>query len=297
MRLASVVWVAAVALASLSTTVACKTPPTTPPTDDPVAVQTSTFEPTAFSVEVRGQGRPVILIPGLGCPSSVWDGAVAHLRGYQTHALTLAGFAGKARIDAPLAQTTVDELARYISDRGLRQPIIIGHSLGGSIAYLLAARAPAEIGPVVVVDAGAPMGSQANDGEAAQLRAMWHRASDEQFTRQVRDAFRQMSAVPARMDPVIAEVTKSDRRAIGDAVYELSTSNVRGELDQIRAPVLLVLADGSLQDDFRRQSEAVRDREVVVVPGAKHFVMLDEPERFFNAVDGFLSKHETVASN
>ena len=38
------------------------------------------FKPVAFSDEVKGSGgRPIILIPGLGCPGSVWDETVAFL--------------------------------------------------------------------------------------------------------------------------------------------------------------------------------------------------------------------------
>ena len=60
--------------------------------------------------------------------------------------------------------------------------------------------------------------------------------------------------------------------------------------------MLLVLADGGLQDEFRRQAESVHDREVVVVRNAGHFVMIDNPEGLFSAVDGFLAKHELLAS-
>jgi pimeloyl-ACP methyl ester carboxylesterase len=262
------------------------------------AAATRAFEPTAFSVEVRGHGRPVILIPGLGCPSSVWTATAAHLDGYEVHALQLAGFAGKPRIDGPLARTTVEELARYIRDRHLVSPVIIGHSLGGFVAYWLAAREPELVGPTIVVDAGAQLSIGDGDNQAAaaaQVRAMWRDAGDQQFAQQVRDVFGQMSAKPERLAPMLAEVARSDRRAIGDAIYELSVTTVRDQLGKIRAPVLLVLADGSLQDSFRRQAETVRDREVIVVPGAGHFVMLDEPDAFFAAVDGFLARHGQVA--
>jgi N-formylmaleamate deformylase len=258
------------------------------------------FEPTAFSVEIHGHGRPVILIPGLGCPSSVWSGTVEHLHGYETHALALAGFAGKPRIAGPLAKATVDELARYIRDRHLASPVIIGHSLGGFIAYWLAAREPALVGPTIVIDAGAAVGTGDRDADAAvaaQVRDMWRGASDAQFAQQVKDVFGQMSEKPGRLAPVLAEVAKSDRRAIGDAIYELSTTDVRGELAKIRVPVLLVLADGSLQDEFRHQASGVREHEVVVVPNTGHFVMLDDPAGFFAAVDGFLARHGPVAAN
>jgi pimeloyl-ACP methyl ester carboxylesterase len=264
---------------------------------DPDHARAASFQPTAFSVEVRGHGRPIILIPGLGCPSSVWDGMVAHLHGYETHQLSLAGFAGRPRIDAPLSKTTVDELARYIRDRHLQSPVIVGHSLGGSIAYALAAREPMLVGPTIVVDAGAPAATADADtrAAAAQIRDMWSEASDERFAQQVKDIFGQMSVKPERLQPMLAEVAKSDRRAIGDAIYELSTTNMRSALGNIRSPVLLVLADGALQDDFRQQAAGVHNREVVVVRNTGHFVMIDDPEGFFAAVDGFLAKHELLA--
>jgi pimeloyl-ACP methyl ester carboxylesterase len=155
------------------------------------------FAPTAFSVEVHGTGgRPVILIPGLGCPASVWRDTVAHLHGlgYQTHALTLAGFAGKPRIDRPLLRTTVEELGRYIRDRHLVSPVIIGHSLGGTLAYWLAARQPQLVGAMVVVDAGAPAASE--DAIAARARDTWRDASDAQFERQIKELFGHMSVNP-----------------------------------------------------------------------------------------------------
>lgn len=252
------------------------------------------FAPTAFSVEVRGdRGRPVILIPGLGCPASVWRDTVVHLRGlgYQTHAIALAGFAGKPRIDRPLARTTVEELARYIHDRQLVSPVIIGHSLGGTLAYWLAAREPALVGAMVIVDAGAP-GSE--EPAAAQARDAWREASDEQFARQIKETFGHMSVKPERLAPLLPEVERSDRRAMGDVVYELSSVAVRDELRRIRAPVLVVLADGALQRDFRRQAGAVRDHEVVVVPRTGHFVMIDDPPAFFAVVDDFLIQHSRL---
>jgi N-formylmaleamate deformylase len=281
---------------SLGAVAACNHPAAT---TEPNAAgdRAGSFTPTAFSVEVKGHGRPVILIPGLGCPSTVWRDTVAHLSaqpgGYETHTLTLAGFAGAPRIDEPVASTTVRELARYIRDRHLESPVIVGHSLGGVIAYWLAEDEPALVGPTIVVDSDAPAGS--DPGSAAAARDRWSRASDDQFAQQVKEGFSQMSAKPARLESVIAEVAKSDRRAMGDAVYETSTVNVRARLDRIQAPVLLVLADGGLQDQFRDSGAKVRNREVVVVPNAKHFVMIDEPDRFFAAVDGFLAKHEPVA--
>src|SRR5205814_2331501 len=69
-----------------------------PKAQEPPPPPPPSYQPTSFSVHVAGTGRPVILIPGLGCPASVWDDTVAHLgSGYQTHVLQLAGFAQSNR--------------------------------------------------------------------------------------------------------------------------------------------------------------------------------------------------------
>ena len=257
------------------------------------------FEPTAFTVEVHGHGRPVIFIPGLGCPGDVWRDTVAHMDGYETHVLTLAGFAGTQAITGPLAASTREQLARYIRDRKLERPVIVGHSVGGFIAYWFAAAEPTLAGPTIIVDSGAALGGDdpaANAATGRQARSLWRDAGDAQFTQQVRDIFGQMAAKPERLAPMLDQVAKSDRRAIGDAIYEQFTTDLRPMLRDIRSPVLVVLADGGLQDGMRAHANQVPNHSVVVIPGAKHFVMLDEPERFYAAVDGFLEAHP-AASN
>ncbi len=249
--------------------------------------------PTAFTVEVSGHGRPVIMIPGLGCPGSVWKETASHLDGYQTHVLTLAGFAGNPRIDGPLAKETRDQLAQYIHAHHLHAPVIIGHSMGGMIAYWLAASDPDLVGPTIVVDSGAALGSDPSTrkSEGANVRDMWKKAGDEQYIQQVRGIFGSMAVHRDRLSKYLDEIQKSDRGAIGDAVYELYTTDVRDQLPHIKQPVLAILADGSSQETFKTHASSVPNHSVVVVPNSGHFVMIDDPEHFDAAIDGFLKTH------
>jgi N-formylmaleamate deformylase len=246
--------------------------------------------PRSFAVEVSGHGRPVIFVPGLGCPGAMWRDTIARLPNIEAHVLTLAGFAGEKPIKPPLAATVRKELVRYIRAHHLVRPIVVGHSLGGFVAYWLAATAPDMLGGVIVVDAGPAIPD--NDPETAHaLRNMWAQAGDDELAGQVATAYGGLVADPKHIAPFLDAIARSDRQTIGDAIYELVTTDISGELAHIRAPLLLVLADGGLQQRYRAQAEPVADHEVVVIAKAKHFVMLDEPDAFASAVANFLATH------
>ena len=247
--------------------------------------------PTSFTVSVAGKGRPIILIPGLGCPGSVWDDTVAHFAGTaQTHVLTLAGFAGQAPIDGPLSATVRAELAIYIREHKLDHPVIIGHSLGGFIAYWLAAADPDVIGPVIAIDAFPALGYDASSVPGViAMGEGWKRLAKADFDGQARDMFLAMGADPKKLEPVIAAVLKSDRRTFADSFVELFKVDLRSRLPKITARVLVVLADGPFQQTITEQVAGIASKQVVIVPRTRHFVMFDDPRGFFRAVDGFLA--------
>ena len=252
------------------------------------------FKPVAFTVDVKGRGRPIIFIPGLGCPGHVWDETVAHLAGdYESHVLTLAGFAGNEAISEPLSAAVRRDLTRYIRSRNLRDPIIVGHSMGGFIAYWIASYHPELVGPVIIVDAGPALSGDIDEAKA--IRSRWKNASDEEFVGGMRAAFTGMTSSPARMAPVIEAVTRSDRRAIGNAIYEMITTDLTDRVKDIVAPVLIIAADGRYQQRIRAQVETIPDHQMIVLPRTHHFVMWDDPDAFFKLMDKFLEAHPPAA--
>jgi len=258
-------------------------------------VNKSGFEPTAFHVDVRGEGTPVIFVPGPRCPGEGFDHAIERLDevvpgGIEAHVLTLAGFAGQAPIKPPLSAKTRKELVRYIRSRHLDHPIVVGHSMGGFIAYWLAVTSSDALGGIVVVDAG-PALSNADDEDARRLRNVWAQAGDDEVPRQVRAAFSWMVRDPKRIAPFLGAFSRSDRPSIGDPIYELVTTDITGKLGDIDVPLLLVLADGGLQNSYRKMASDIEDREVVVIPRTRHFVWLDDPERFAKVVGAFIARH------
>jgi N-formylmaleamate deformylase len=238
---------------------------------------------------VTGEGRPIFFIPGLGCPGEVWDDTVERLGdNVQSHVLTLAGFAGQPPIKPPLVAKARKQLVRYIRSNNLKDPIIVGHSLGGFLAYWIAATNPDAIGGVVVVDAGPRY--FADDEQARLLRNTWAQAGDDELPRQIRGVYSGMARNQKRMARYLDLITKSDRQSIGDAIFELVKTDVTDQVATIGVPILLVLADGGLQYRYRKQAALVDNIEIVVIPKTGHFVMFDDLEGFATTLEKFIAK-------
>ena len=262
------------------------------------------FTPTAFAVKVTGTGRPVILIPGLACSGSVWDGTVAHLGGkVQTHVVTLAGFAGQPAIPAPFMATVHDQLVEYIKANKLAHPIVIGHSLGGVMALWLAETDP-EVAAVIDVD-GLPFLAAMTDDAitvdkakegAAQMQQQIASMPAGALPKMMRQFMTSMITSPKDLENVMVDVEKSDAATIGQAFYDLFTLDLRPQLATIKVPLLVVAAgdNGEHSDTtpaaWHKQIDAIPHVDLEVVASAKHFVMLDTPDRFYALVDGFLAK-------
>src|SRR5919112_6598172 len=94
------------------------------------AAASAPFEPTRFSVAVRGSGPDVILIPGLAASRGIWNSTAAAVPGYRYHFVQVSGFAGTAaggNRSGPVAAAVAEEIARYIAARRLGRPAIVGH--------------------------------------------------------------------------------------------------------------------------------------------------------------------------
>jgi N-formylmaleamate deformylase len=262
--------------------------------------------PLPFHVEVVGQGRPILLIPGLSTSGEVWSEVVAHYRGrYQCHVLTLAGFAGQPALGEPLLPAVHEALARYVVEQHLERPVVVGHSLGGFVALWLAQTHPELVGELVLVDS-VPSLAALQDPAATELSATQaadaFRARLRTITPEERAVLTRMSArslvtAPAQVERVAGWGRQSDPDTVADAMYYVMTHDLRPGLTQVRAPALVVgtwvgskgyASRQEVLDRFTAQYQACRTCRVVLDDVARHFVMLDDPQGLLARMDGFL---------
>lgn len=265
-----------------------------------------------FSVTVSGKGPAMILIPGLTCDGAVWDETVAHFRlRYECHTVTLAGFAGQPPLDSVTAEGFLPQveagLVRYIGMKGLQKPVIVGHSLGGHMALRMAAHHPDLVGAAIAVDGVPFLPALMSQGATEETAVPMAKMMRDQMANSPREAFlAQNKAYVSSMvkDPEAAErvadwAAASDQATVAQAMYELMSQDMRQELAEAKAPLLLVMAaepfaGGPMKDAmvaaYEAQLAAAPGRKhTAVAEKARHFVMYDDLPFLLKSMEEFLA--------
>ena len=239
-----------------------------------------TFSSTRLSVQIRGEGPDVILIPGLTNGRTLWDGTVQAVPGYRYHLIQVAGFAGdpaRGNASGRVVSSVAEEVARYIREAKLDRPALIGHSMGGTVAMMVAARYPTRVGKVMAVDI-LPAPASGFGFAGAQIRPL----ADALFgsLMSTPGGRRTLDNLIGRFGGSGIANSRSDSGVVAHATHELATTDLTPELPRIKAPLTVVYAvPGNAQD-----APAV-DR---LVPGATHMIMYSQPQRFHAEVREFL---------
>ena len=272
-----------------------------------------------LKVEIVGKGRPVLMIPGLNSAGETWTETCAALQAdhVQCHIVTLPGFAGlpsakDANKDAWLADMR-DRLLAYVDARKLKQPVVMGHSLGGFLALQMAIKQPSTFDRVVIVDALAFLGAVQNPAATADsvrpmaeaMRTRMQSQDDASYRAGVSATLKGLVHDPKRVETLTTWGNASDRSVTAEAMYEMMTIDLRGNLDQIRVPTLVLGAwaayapYGSTKEStaaiYKAQYAKLDGVRIEMSEGGYHFLMWDDPQWLQAQVRGFIDASSVAA--
>lgn len=268
-----------------------------------------------LKIEVIGEGRPLLMIPGLNSSADVWRETCAALQKdkVQCHMVQLPGFAGQPAIGSEhFLDDMRDRLLAYVDERKLKHPMVIGHSLGGFLATSMAVKQPGTFERVVIVDALAFLGAVQNPAATAEsVRPMAEGmrkgmlAQDEAtYLAATANAVKGMAHDPRRVETLEAWGKASDRATTTQAMFELMTTDLRGSLDQVRAPTLVLGAwaayaqYGATKEStaaiYKAQYAKLEGVRIELSEGGYHFLMWDDPQWLQAQVRGFLVNDHTA---
>jgi pimeloyl-ACP methyl ester carboxylesterase len=272
------------------------------------SVLAAPFASDRITVRTEGAGPDVVLIPGLNSSPRAWASTVAALPGYRYHLVQIAGFAGQpagGNKEGTVAAPVADEIVRYIREANLKQPAVIGHSMGGTIGMMLASRHPDALSRLMVVDmypflgtffagpGAAPAKVEAvADGVAAAMRA----ATPEQRSQRASETIAGMVDTEAMRPGAIQDSMSSDPDVGIRAYRELIVTNLIPALPKISVPVTVLyvqpksvpLPAEQFDGVYKSAYAPIKNLTLKRIPDSAHFIMWDQPQRFQAEVKAFL---------
>lgn len=254
--------------------------------------------PDAWSFEhgmmVRrfGAGPEVVWIHGLGEWSVSYDAIVQH-PAFAGLLHTLPDLPGYGRSPWPAelpAGDSLDHLADHLAAWLAPRPpaVLIGHSLGGVLATLVAERVPAR--GVVDIDGNLSRGDCSFSARAAawSFEAFVQRGFAELRAEILAEGARDAALQGYHAALCAASPAVFHRHSV-DLVKLSTTDTLAARLGKLRCPALFV---AGIPDGICEHSRALLDQEGVRWIGIKpagHWLYVDQPDAFADAVRPFLA--------
>lgn len=263
-----------------------------------------------IEVKKTGQGHPMILIHGMACSAEVWNEVAGYYQDrYELHLVTIAGFGNSRTLEAPhTLQAIRDALIAYVKEENLHKPILMGHSMGGFLALWAASEQPELFGPIVSVD-GLPyfpvlampgISAETAAPMAEMMKNQMQNANPEAARAQQEMMIATMIGDADKRSMVLEMGMRSNPAVIARAMGEMYTTDIRNQVHTIESPVLVLgswygyrqwgTTLESARSGFQAQFAPIANSRVEMAATALHFIFYDEPQWFFEMVDGFLEE-------
>lgn len=248
-------------------------------------------------IELGDPAKPtVILLHGLGGSLGNWTAnTAAFAKNYHVIALDQVGF-GKS--DKPFLKyrvgTYVDFLDKFMSELKIEKASLVGNSMGGWVAGLMAIKYPDRVEKIVLADAAGIIPANLN---AAQIYQLNNSTRDE-----IRANLKLVFATPAlQNNEALVDQLMTARVAANDGgtINSLIESIIRKEdflnerLGEIKKPTLIIWGkeDGLLPvADALTFKKGIANSELVVFDECGHIPQFEKAADFNKAVMTFLGK-------
>lgn len=252
------------------------------------------------NVKVEGDGRPIVLIHGLGAALDWWDAIAPDLA--QDHRVIRLDLIGHGGTEAPASGYSIERqaaLVKAVLDKlGVGRTVIVGHSMGGEVATAFATRHSSQVDCLAVIDTPPKPETNFNLNTRLALtpvagQALWRLRTDPMLRQALAQGFAPGFPVPEKF---VADLWQLTYTAFHNAhrdsiayVTEIGTPERLKALDPV-PPFLVIFGteDALIAPSSAKLFETVPGARLVMIEGAGHSPMVEKPEETLAAIKGFI---------
>jgi len=254
-----------------------------------------------YQITGRRSAPPVLMLQGLGASAHAWNlqrPALA-LR-WRTVVLDNRGTGRSSRSVGPFSlEDLAEDALRVLDAAGIDDAHVVGVSMGGIVAQILAVRHPERIRSLVL----ACTSCQQHRWREDLLREWSITARDQGMTAVNRSAarwvmgprmFRRVMPAFNWIGPLMSRRPNDSFASQVDAILAIDTS-IADRLAEVSKPTLVVVGDEDIltpRADAEEIAERIPGAKLVVIPGAAHDLILEHAVTFNSLLLAFLESAE-----
>jgi pimeloyl-ACP methyl ester carboxylesterase len=238
-----------------------------------------------------GKGRDaLVLVHGWTCNLDNWRDQIPDFA--KRNRVVALDLPGHGQSDKPQITYTMDLFANAIDavmrDAKVEHAVLVGHSMGTPVARQFYRKYPQKTLAIVIVDGGLrPFGTkEMRNGFLTMFRSPGYKEAGKQV-------FAQMAATlpAAELERLNTSFANTPQYVLASAMESMNDDALYGP-DKINVPVFAIIAKSPFwpADTKEFLHGLAPDLELQWWEGVGHFLMIEKPKQFNDAVTAFLNK-------
>jgi len=224
---------------------------------------------------------PIVFIHGAGGNQKVWVNQVEYFK--NSLAINLPGH------DGGEGKRSIDEYVEYVKhfldERGLKEVVLVGHSMGGAIAQMFALKYPDYLKAVVLVCTGAKLRVlpkifeliMQNYSKAVEL---------------IVDMALSKNTSQTVKKQVIEELLKAKPEVVYGDFEACDKFDIMDQVANIKVRTLIICGSEDILTPVKYSkylNEKIANSILKIIDGSGHMVMLEKPKEFNSILEEFLN--------
>ena len=253
---------------------------------------------------IEGNGPTVTLVHGVGASLESWDEVAEHMKVHFT--LLRMNLRGHGSLTKPISQNCglddfVDDVLEAMNSAGFEKTHLVGFSMGGMIAQLLALTHPNKVNRLGLISAVADRTPEEKTRLAQRAKIIRNEgiisvidaSAERWFTPQFREKY------PEKVSHQLDLLLANDSDSYTEAYRIFALTDVGERISKIPHKTLIVTGEGDIGSSPRMahfMHEKIQNSELIILPDLRHNLLTEAPKLLANLIKNFLRADMTVST-